>query len=237
MFRRNDSICASPAEAPIQIGGRAVAEAVGTALLLVVIVGSGIMAQGLFPESMGLALLATGGGLVALLLTFAAISGAHFNPVVTLVDAASGERPWSDVAPYIAAQVVGSVVGVLVTHVMFEHQIFELSAKVRSGLPLMLSEVVATFGLVAVIRGVGRSRSDAVPYAVAGYISAAYWFTPSTSFANPAVTIARAMTDSFSGIRPNDVPGFVAAQLLGGAAAALLLRWFASKARLHQGDQ
>ncbi len=224
---------ASPAEAPIQIGRRVVAEAVGTALLLVVIVGSGIMAQGLFPESMGLALLAnalaTGGGLVALILTFAAISGAHFNPVVTLVDAASGGRPWSDVAPYIAAQVVGGIVGVLVTHVMFEHQVFELSVKVRSGLPLMLSEVVATFGLVAVIRGVGRSRSDAVPYAVAGYISAAYWFTPSTSFANPAVTIARAMTDSFSGIRPSDVPGFIAAQLLGGVAAALLLRWFASR--------
>ncbi len=214
---------------PNRIGRRVVAEAVGTALLLAVVVGSGIMAQGLFPESAGLALLAnaiaTGGGLVALILTFGPISGAHFNPVVTIFDAASGARPWRDVAPYIVAQVVGGIVGVLATHVMFEHQVFELSAKVRSGLPLMFSEFVATFGLVAVIWGVARKRSDAVPYAVGGYIMAAYWFTPSTSFANPAVTIARAMTDSFSGIRPNDVPGFIVAQLVGGAAAAMLVRW------------
>jgi glycerol uptake facilitator-like aquaporin len=219
-------------EIPPHIGRRVVAEAVGTALLLAVVVGSGIMAQGLFPDSVGLALLAnalaTGGGLVALILTFGGISGAHFNPVVTIFDAASGGRPWRDVPPYILAQVIGGIVGVLATHVMFEHRVFEVSTKVRSGMPLMFSELVATFGLIAVIWGVVRKRSEAVPYAVAGYIVAAYWFTPSTSFANPAVTIARCFTESFAGIRPHDAPGFIAAQLVGGAAAAALFRW------LHQ---
>jgi glycerol uptake facilitator-like aquaporin len=222
-------------EEPIRIGRRVVAEAVGTALLLAVIVGSGIMAQGLFADSAGLALLAnalaTGGGLVALVLTFGGISGAHFNPVVTIYDAASGGRPWRDVPPYVLAQIVGGIVGVLATHVMFEHQVFELSTKARSGLPLMFSELVATFGLIAVIWGCVRKRSDAVPYAVAGYIVAAYWFTPSTSFANPAVTIARSLTESFAGIRPQDAPGFIAAQLIGGAAAALLFRWLHEEAR------
>lgn len=219
-------------ERPILIGRRVVAEAVGTALLLAIVVGSGIMAERLFPDSVGLALLAnalaTGGGLVALILTFGAISGAHFNPVVTLVDAALGGRPWRDVAPYLAAQICGGVVGVLVTHAMFDHHVLELSTKDRSGLPLLLSEFVATFGLIAVIWGVARKRPDAVAYAVAGYITAAYWFTPSTSFANPAVTIARCLTESFAGIRPSDAPGFIVAQLAGGAAAAALFRW------LHQ---
>jgi len=216
-------------EIPLDLARRVAAEAIGTALLLAVVVGSGIMAQNLFPDSVGLALLAnalaTGGGLVALILTFADISGAHFNPVVTIYDAASGARPWRDVPPYMVAQVVGGIVGVLATHVMFDHQVFELSTRIRSGMPLMFSELVATFGLVAVIWGVARRRGAMVPYAVAGYIVAAYWFTPSTSFANPAVTIARALTDSFSGIRPNDVPGFIAAQLIGGAAAVVLFRW------------
>jgi glycerol uptake facilitator-like aquaporin len=218
--------------ANVPLARRVVAEAIGTALLLAVVVGSGIMAQNLFPESDGLALLAnalaTGGGLVALILTFGDVSGAHFNPVVTIFDAASGNRPWSDVGPYTVAQIGGGIAGVLATHVMFDHQVFELSTKVRSGAPLVFSELVATFGLVAVIWGVVRKRSAMVPYAVAGYIVAAYWFTPSTSFANPAVTIARSLTESFAGIRPADVPGFIVAQLVGGALAALLFRW------LHQ---
>ena len=226
---------ASVVDVPIQIGRRVVAEAVGTALLLAVVVGSGIMAQSLFPDSAGLALLAnalaTGGGLVALILTFGGISGAQFNPVVTIYDAASGGRPWSDVLPYVLAQVVGGIAGVLATHVMFDHQVLELSTRVRSGMPLMFSEFVATFGLIAVIWGVSRKRSDAVPYGVAAYITAAYWFTPSTSFANPAVTIARALTESFAGIRPLDVPGFIVAQLVGGAAAALLFRWLHQETR------
>ncbi len=215
---------------PVPIARRVVAEVVGTALLLAVVVGSGIMAQRLFPDSGGLALLAnalaTGGGLVALILAFGAVSGAHFNPVVTILDAASGGRPWSEVPLYLAAQVTGGVGGVLATHVMFDHRVFELSTRDRSGVPLMVSEFVATFGLIAVIWGVARKRPDAVAYAVAGYITAAYWFTPSTSFANPAVTIARSLTESFAGIRPVDAPGFIVAQLLGGAAAAMLVRWF-----------
>jgi len=222
-------------DVPIQLGRRLVAEAVGTALLLAVVVGSGIMAGNLFPESTGLALLAnavaTGGGLVALILTFAGISGAHFNPVVTIFDAASGGRPWRDVVPYIVAQTVGAIVGVLATHAMFDRTLFEVSHHVRSGAPLMFSEFVATFGLVAVIWGVARRRPDAVAYAVAAYITAAYWFTPSTSFANPAVTIARSLTDSFAGIRPIDAPGFIVAQLVGGASAAALLRWLDAETR------
>jgi glycerol uptake facilitator-like aquaporin len=223
----------SPTRAsPDELGRRVAAEAVGTALLVAVVVGSGIMAQGLFPDTAGLALLAnaiaTGGGLVALILTFGGVSGAHFNPVVTVFDAASGGRPWRDVPPYVTAQILGGIAGVLATHVMFAHPLIELSHKVRSGLPLMFSELVATFGLISVIRGVAHRRPDAVAYAVAGYITAAYWFTPSTSFANPAVTIARALTDTFAGIRPGDVPGFVVAQLAGAAIAAGLA------SRLHR---
>lgn len=218
-------------DAPPGLGRRVVAEAIGTALLLAVVVGSGIMAQRLFPDSVGLALLAnalaTGGGLVALILTFGAISGAHFNPVVTLVDALARQRPWRELAPYAGAQIAGGIAGVWLTHAMFDHRVFELSTTDRAGAPLMLSEAVATFGLVAVIAGASRKRSDAVPYAVAAYITAAYWFTPSTSFANPAVTIARSLTESFAGIRPADVPGFLLAQLVGGVGAALLVRWIA----------
>jgi glycerol uptake facilitator-like aquaporin len=222
-------------ERPPLLGRRLVAEAIGTALLLAMVVGSGIMAQRLFKDSDGLALLAnaiaTGGGLVALILTFGDISGAHFNPVVTIFDAASGGRPWREVPPYVAAQTVGGVVGVLVTHAMFDLSIFETSRHIRSGVPLLLSEFIATFGLIAVIWGVARKRPDAVAYAVAAYITAAYWFTPSTSFANPAVTVARALTDTFAGIRPVDAPGFIAAQLVGGGCAAALLRWLQSEVR------
>jgi glycerol uptake facilitator-like aquaporin len=194
------------------------------------------MAQGLFPESVGFALLAnavaTGVALVALIFTFGTISGAHFNPVVTLYDAASGSRPWRDVSPYVAAQTVGAVAGVLATHAMFDIEILEVSQHVRSGLPLMFSEFIATFGLIAVIWGVARTKYvDSVPYCVGGYIMAAYWFTPSTSFANPAVTIARMFTDTFAGIRPDDAPGFIVAQLAGGACAATLMRWLYKETR------
>jgi len=222
-------------EPPMHIGRGVVAEAVGTALLLAAIVGSGIMGQRLFPDSAGLALLAnaiaTGGALVALILAFAGISGAHFNPVVTIFDAATGGRPWRDVPAYVIAQTVGGVVGVLATHAMFDIDVLEVSQRARSGVPLMFSEFVATFGLVAVIWGVARKRPDAVAYAVGGYITAAYWFTPSTSFANPAVTIARTLTDTFAGIRPSDAPGFIAAQLVGAGCAAALVRWLHTEAR------
>ncbi|HTR50299.1 MAG TPA: MIP/aquaporin family protein [Kofleriaceae bacterium] len=221
-------------EQPIQLGRRVVAEAVGTALLLAVVVGSGIMAQGLFPDSVGLALLAnalaTGAALVALILTFGGISGANFNPVVTIFDAASGGRPWREVPPYVVAQTIGGVGGVLATHVMFDIKVLEVSERVRAGVPLMFSELIATFGLIAVIWGVGKKHPTAVAYAVGGYITAAYWFTPSTSFANPAVTIARMLTNTFAGIRPDDAPGFIAAQIVGAACAAALMRWLQTEA-------
>ena len=208
---------------------RAVAEGVGTALLLATVVGSGIMAKGLANANDALALLAntlaTGAGLVALILTFGSISGAHFNPAVTLAEAATGALAWRDVPAYVAAQVAGAFVGVATAHVMFGEAIFTASRHVRSGPAQLVSELVATFGLLSVIRGTARSRPGAVPFAVGAYITAAYWFTASTSFANPAVTLARAATDTFAGIRPADVPGFVVAQLLGAAAAATLSRW------------
>ena len=225
----------SATEPSIAIRRRVVAEAVGTALLLAVVVGSGIMGQELFPGSVGLALLvnalATGAALVALILTFAGISGAHFNPVVTIFEAASGARPWREVAPYVVAQTIGGIAGVLATHVMFGLEVLEVSRHVRAGGPLMFSELVATFGLIAVIWGVARKQPNAVPYAVGGYITAAYWFTPSTSFANPAVTIARTLTDTFAGIRPHDAPGFIAAQLAGAGCAVALMRWLHAEDR------
>jgi glycerol uptake facilitator-like aquaporin len=169
--------------------------------------------------------IATGAGLVALILTFGPISGAHFNPAVTLADASQGGIPWRDVPAYLAAQVVGAFGGVAVAHVMFEKPVFFASSHVRAGASQLVSEFVATFGLLAVIWGCARRRSGAVPFAVGGYITAAYWFTSSTSFANPAVTLARAASDTFAGIRPADVAGFVVAQLLGAAAATATFRW------------
>jgi glycerol uptake facilitator-like aquaporin len=214
---------------PAPLSRRLAAEALGTAFLLAVVVGSGIMAQGLFPTSDGLALLAnaiaTGGGLVALILTFGSVSGAHFNPVVTLIDASAGGMAWRDVPPYVAAQVVGALAGVVAAHAMFEKAWFEVSHHVRSGGAQLFSEFVATFGLIAVIWSVARRRPEGVPYAVGSYIVAAYWFTPSTSFANPAVTLARSFTDTFAGIRPADMPAFIGAQLVGAFAAAAVMRW------------
>ncbi len=208
---------------------RIVAEGVGTALLLAAVVGSGIMGERLAGGNVAVALLAnsaaTGAALVALILTFGPISGAHFNPAVTLADASEGGLGWSDVPPYVAAQLLGAVVGVALADVMFGEPVFALSQHGRHGVGQLVSEGVATFGLLAVIRGCSRRRAGMVPFAVASYITAAYWFTASTSFANPAVTIARSLTDTFAGIRPVDVPAFVAMQLLGALAATALFRW------------
>ncbi|HVY47950.1 MAG TPA: MIP/aquaporin family protein [Minicystis sp.] len=217
------------AAARVDLARRAAAEAVGTALLLATVVGSGIMGERLAGGNVALALLAntlaTGAGLVALILTFGPISGAHFNPAVTLADASQRGLALRDVPVYVGAQTVGAFVGVAVADVMFGEPAFAASRHARAGGAQMLSELVATFGLVAVIWGCARRRASAVPFAVGAYITAAYWFTSSTSFANPAVTLARAFTDTFAGIRPVDVPGFVGAELVGAAAATLLFRW------------
>jgi len=198
-------------------------------MLLAAVVGSGIMGERLAGGNVAIALLAntvaTGAALVALILTFGPISGAHFNPAVTVADASQGGLAWSAVPAYVVAQVVGAFAGVAIAHVMFGEPLFTASHHARAGLPQLVSEFVATFGLLAVIWGCVRSRADVVPFAVAAYITAAYWFTASTSFANPAVTMARAATDTFAGIRPADAPGFIVAQLAGGGAATALFRW------------
>ena len=213
---------------------RATSEGVGTALLLATVVGSGIMGEDLSRGNAAIALLAnslaTGAGLVALILTFGPVSGAHFNPAVTLADAATGGTRWRDVPAYLGAQLAGAVAGVAIAHAMFGRALVTFSEKSRAGFPQRLSEVVATFGLLAVIRGCARRRPGAVPFAVAAYITAAYWFTASTSFANPAVTLARSLTPTFSGIRPDDVPGFVVAQLVGAGLATALFKWLAPEA-------
>jgi len=169
--------------------------------------------------------IATGAALAALILTFGPVSRAHFNPVVTIADASQGGLPWREVPGDLVAQIAGAISGVLAAHAMFGERLFMLSTHQRSGGSQMFSEFVATFGLVSVIWGCARTRAAVVPFAVAAYIVAAYWFTASTSFANPAVSLARAFTDTFAGIRPADVPGFVTAQCVGGAVATLLFRW------------
>jgi glycerol uptake facilitator-like aquaporin len=202
---------------------------VGTALLLATVVGSGIMGERLAGGNIAIALLAntlaTGAALAALILTFAPISGAHFNPVVTIADATQGGVLWQSVPGYVIAQVVGAVIGVFAAHAMFGEPILMVSTHERAGASQVFSEFVATFGLLSVILGCARKRASMVPLAVAAYIVAAYWFTASTSFANPAVTIARALTNTFAGIRPADVPGFLVGQAGGAAAATLLFRW------------
>jgi glycerol uptake facilitator-like aquaporin len=206
---------------------RLTAEGVGTALLLAGVVGSGIMGERLAGGNVAIALLAntlaTGAILLALILTFGPISGAHFNPAVTLTDAWQGGLAWGEVPGYVVVQLIGAFVGVALAHLMFEHPLFALSPHMRAGAAQLLSEFVATFGLVTVIRGCGQRQATA--FAVGAYIAAAYWFTASTSFANPAVTLARAATDTFAGIRPADAPGFIVAQALGAATAAGLLAW------------
>ncbi len=203
------------------------AEAVGTALLVAIVVGSGIFAQRLSPDDVGLQLLenstATALGLVALILSFGPVSGAHFNPVVTVADRLLGGVDNATAVAYVAAQIVGGCVGAIVANLMFELDAVTLSTRTRSSGGLWLGEVVATFGLITVILGVTRSgKATAAPFAVGGYIGAAYWFTSSTSFANPAVTLARTLSDTFAGIDPSSVPAFIVAQLIGGAAAVAL---------------
>jgi glycerol uptake facilitator-like aquaporin len=208
---------------------RLTAEFFGTLLLVATVVGSGIMAERLANGNVALALLAntiaTGATLVALILTFGPISGAHFNPVVSVADALEGGLPLSETLVYVLAQIAGGIGGTLLAHIMFSLPYVSLSRHVRSGPSQFVSEVAATFGLLCVIWGCSRSRSNVVPFAVGSYITAAYWFTASTSFANPAVTIARGLSDTFAGIRPIDVPLFIAAQFAGGIAATLLFRW------------
>jgi glycerol uptake facilitator-like aquaporin len=207
---------------------KAAAEATGTAFLLATVIGSGIMGERLSSGNVAIALLAntlaTGAALVALILTFGPISGAHFNPAVTLADASQGGVQWREVPVYIAAQVSGAFLGVAVSHLMFSEPLLSVSNQPRRGAAQMFSEFVATFGLLSVIWGVTRRRSEAAPFAVGAYITAAYWFTASTSFANPAVTLARAFSNTFAGIRPADAPGFILAQLIGAITATLLFR-------------
>jgi glycerol uptake facilitator-like aquaporin len=208
---------------------RIVAEGLGTALLLAIVIGSGIMGERLAAGNVAIALLAntlaTGAGLVTLILTFGPISGAHFNPAVSIADASQGGLPWRQVPPYVVAQIVGAFIGVAVAHVMFSEPLFSASDHVRSGAAQLVSEFVATFGLLATIWGCVRSRPSVVPFAVGAYITAAYWFTSSTSFANPAVTLARAASKTFAGIRPADAPGFIAAQIAGAAVATVTFAW------------
>lgn len=219
------------------VGRRIAAEGVGAALLLACIVGSGIMAERLADGNVAIALLAntiaSGAVLTALIYALAPISGAHLNPVVTLAAAVDGELQWRHAPGYVAGQLVGALCGVAIAHLMFELPVFSASQHVRSGSSQMLSEAVATFGLLLVIGGCAKARAP-IAIAVGAYITAAYWFTASTSFANPAVTLARSVSDTFSGIRPADAPGFVLAQLLGAAGAVALLRWFGTDVSVRE---
>jgi glycerol uptake facilitator-like aquaporin len=215
----------------MNLARRLTAEAVGTALLLAVVVGSGIMGERLAAGNDAIALLAnslaTGCGLFVLITTLAPISGAHFNPAVSLSLAIVREFPWRDVVPYIIAQIAAALAGVVVAHWMFELPAFTASTHLRTGMSQWWSEGVATFGLLLTITLGTRAKPALVPVLVAAYITAAYWFTASTSFANPAVTIARSTTNTFSGIHPGDVHGFIAAQFFGAVAATLFARWLA----------
>jgi glycerol uptake facilitator-like aquaporin len=219
---------------------RLTAEFVGTALLLAAIVGSGIMGERLAGGNAAIALLAntiaTGATLAALIFTFGPISGAHFNPAVTIADALEGGIGWRLVPAYVVVQIAGGVAGVIAAHVMFGEPALQVSRHARAGGAMMFSELVATFGLLSVIRACLSKRPDATPIAVALYITGAYWFTASTSFANPAVTIARSLTDTFSGIRPADAGGFIAAQIAGALAAAMLFRWLLPAGRVPARD-
>lgn len=215
----------------MSIHRRTVAEALGTALLLATIIGSGIMGERLAFGQVAITLLvntlATGAGLTAFILAFGSISGAHFNPVVTLAEAIQRRLIWRDVPFYIFGQIAGAFAGVVAAHLMFGEPLFFASAHIRTGAAQWWSEFVATFGLLLVIEGCRRKHIAAVPFAVGAYITAAYWFTASTSFANPAVTLARAASDTFAGIRPVDAPAFVFAELLGALAAIMVFRWMA----------
>ena len=208
---------------------RTVCEFLGTGFLVAAVVGSGIMAEKLAAGNVAIALLAntivTGAALVALILTFGPISGAHFNPAVTFVDAMEKGVSWIDAACYLPAQCLGGIAGAIAAHLMFQLPVISVSHHARAGSAQLFSEFIATFGLLSVIWGCSRVRSEMVAFAVGAYITAAYWFTASTSFANPAVTIARSLSDTFAGIRPSDVPWFIVAQFLGAIAATILFRW------------
>ena len=208
---------------------RVFAEWLGTAFLLAAIVGSGIMAERLSGGNVALALLCntipTGAILVVLILIFAPLSGAHFNPAVTLAFASRGELPWHIAGLYIAAQILGAIAGVWIAHLMFELPVWQLSLTARTGMGQWLAEMIATFGLLLTIFGCAARSPSAVPYAVGLYITSAYWFTASTSFANPAVTLARSLSNTFAGIAPDGVAAFVAAQLVGAVLAVVLSRW------------
>jgi glycerol uptake facilitator-like aquaporin len=221
--------------AAVDLPRRLVAETLGTAFLLAAVVGSGIMAERLAGGNDAIALLgntlATGAALIVLILVFGPISGAHFNPLVTLALAWRGEARRADVTPYVLAQLAGGLLGVIAAHIMFEAPLLAASLKPRTGPGQWLGEFIATFGLIATILGTLRTRPAALPYAVGLFIAAGYWFTSSTSFANPAVTLARALTDSFAGIRPADAPAFILAQGLGALAAVVTMRWLAAEPR------
>jgi glycerol uptake facilitator-like aquaporin len=208
---------------------RLFAEWLGTAFLLAAVVGSGIMAQKLAGGNVALALLCntipTGAILTVLILVFGPISGAHFNPAVSLAFSIRGELPWSLAVAYIVAQLIGALVGVWVAHLMFELPLFQLSITQRTGAGQWLAEAVATFGLLLTIFGCAAKTPNAIPYAVGLYITSAYWFTASTSFANPAVTIARSLSDTFAGIAPQGAPAFIVAQFAGAIAAVTVARW------------
>jgi len=216
---------------------RLTAEFLGSAFLVTAVIGSGIMGERLAGGNVAIALLAntvaTGAALVALLLTFGPISGAHLNPAVTLADAIAHGIAWPDALAYIAVQCGGGVAGAIIAHLMFGLRWYSLSSHSRHGRALILSEFVATFGLMSVIWGCSRLRSGAVPFAVASYITAAYWFTASTSFTNPAVTIARSLSNTFAGIQPSDAPPFIVAQLAGALAATFLFRWLVPNLPAH----
>jgi glycerol uptake facilitator-like aquaporin len=210
---------------------RVVAEGIGSMLLLATVVGSGIMGERLAGGNVAMTLmansLATGAGLTALILAFGGISGAHFNPLVTWGEARRGALPWRDAGFYFAAQVSGAFAGVGLAHVMFEAPLFSVSQHARAGIGQVAGELAASFGLMSVVAGCSRTRPSMTAFAVPAYITAAYWFTSSTSFANPAVTLARALSDTFAGIRPRDVPAFLAAQALGALGASVLFGWLA----------
>jgi glycerol uptake facilitator-like aquaporin len=214
---------------PFSTPRRLAAEALGTALLLAIVIGSGIMGERLAGGNVAIALLgntlSTGAGLTVLITIFGPLSGAHFNPAVTLVFALRREIGWSTAAAYIAAQIVGGVLGVWAAHAMFAEPIWQVSTKLRDGPAQAFAEFVATFGLIAAILGSIRFRSEATPMIVGLYITSAYWFTASTSFANPAVTFARSLSNTFAGIAPSSAPWFVLAQLAGAAAASVLFGW------------
>ena len=216
----------------ISLARRMTAEFAGTAFLVAAVVGSGIMAERLAGRNVAMALLAntiaTGAAMVALILAFAPISGAHFNPAVSFAAALEGQLPAPQAGGFIAAQIAGGMAGTLLAHLMFSLPLITFSHHARAGSAQAFSEFIATFGLITVIWG-AAGRAHLVPFAVGAYITAAYWFTASTSFANPAVTVARTLSDTFAGIRPVDAPYFIGAQLLGATAGVLLFRWLAPR--------